>query len=397
MKHKRLRIGIFTQLEHTIQREVTQSVINFASRAYGWGFDLPRPIGAPWKLHPKNPLDGCIAWPAAENLAFLRSLKIPLVCLGSNVVSEFPCVAFDNEEAGRRAARYFIERGIKRFAVLLGEESLFCKLRARGFEAVANSMKSECRIFQINKYLHDQSMCTKLAADIKRWMDAISQPAGLLVDTDLTGFIAVPAIREAGIKIPEELSILSVGSDSLLCDTTIPTLSSVLIPAISMGIEAAKMLQLLLTNKPSTSPLLMLPPIRIVERDSSNPLFVGDEIVTKALRLIHEYASTPFTVADLLKVVPASRRSLEVRFKKAVGRTLQKEIWRAHLEKAKLLLAETQLSMPDIADRSGFPDAQRLCEVFKREIKESPTAYRRRCGVAREYEAGKSGISNMRL
>lgn len=384
MKQKRFRIGIFTQLEHTIQREVVQSLISFSSQAYGWDFELPRPLGAPWTTCQNNPLDGVIAWPAVQNLPFLRRLKVPVVCLGSSVISGFPNVSFDNKESGRMAARYFIERGFRRLVMLTGEKSLFCKLRAEGFQQAAHTAKAECKIFYVNKYSKNQAMWSRFATNLKQWLDKTSQPAGLLTDTALTGFLALPVIRQAGIRVPEELSILTVGSDSILCETSTPALSSIVIPGVSMGVEVAKLLQSLLLGERRSSNLIMLPPTRIVERDSSNILYVGDEIVTRALKLINEHASTPFTIADLLKAVPASRRSLEIRFKKAIGRTLQKEIWRVHLEKAKQLLAETQFAMPDVAEGSGFADAQRLSEIFKRELKESPTSYRKRCQISQK-------------
>lgn len=379
MKSKPLRIGIFTQLEHSIQREVVRSFIGFASKTYGWDFHLPRPLGAPWLSSIDNPLDGVVAWPAVEDLPFLRRLKVPVVCLGSNILGEFPNVAFDNEEAGRMAARHFLSHGLRRFAVLSGEPSLFCKLRAQGFERVIRELPAECRIFQIQKYPYSQTQWAKFASDFHRWQRQTSQPVGVLADTDLTGFLALPVLRQAGLKIPEDVALLTVGSDSLLCSTSSPALSSVVIPGTIMGQEAAQLLHAILTKRRIPSAPIMIPPSRIVERGSSHLLHVDDELVARALKAINAHAGTPFAVADLVKIIPASRRSLEVRFKRALGRTMQKEIWRVHLEKAKQLLVETHLPLPDVADRSGFSDAQRLCEVFRRELKESPSAYRKRC------------------
>lgn len=383
MSSKPLRIGIFTQLEHSIQREVVRSFIGFASKTYGWNFHLPRPLGAPWSFSAGNPLDGVVAWPAAEDLPFLRRFKVPVVCLGSNILGEFPNVAFDNKEAGRMAARHFLSHGLRRFAVLSGELSLFCKLRAQGFERTVRILPAECRIFRVKKYPYSQAWWAKFASEFRRWLGQTSQPVGVLADTDLTGFLALPVLRQAGLKIPEDVALLTIGSDSLLCSTSSPALSSVVIPGTIMGREAAQLLHVILTKKRTPITPVMIPPSRIVERGSSNLLHVDDELVARALKVITEHAGSPFAVADLVKVIPASRRSLEVRFKKARGRTMQKEIWRVHLEKAKQLLVETHLSLPDIADRSGFSCAQRLCEVFRRELKESPSSYRKRCQEVR--------------
>ncbi len=377
MKKKRLRIGILTQLEHTIQREVVRHLISFASENYGWEFELPRLFGKPWEVH--RPFDAMIAWPSREELPLLRQVRVPLVCLGSNATSEWPCVVFDNEASGAMAARYFLGQGIKRLGVLLGETSSYGDLRAKGFAQVAQEAGVPCRTFKVDKYSRSPRIWPRFAENLKRWLGQTSQPAALMADTDLTGFLALPVILKAGINVPEELAMATIGSDTLLCNATTPALSSVTIPGAKMGVEAAKLLHALLHGAPSPATPLTIGPIHMVERGSSTPLFLGDELVAKAQRLIKEHATEPFTIHDLLGMMKVSRRSLEIRFKNALGRTLQKEIWRVRLERAKQLLGETQLAMPDIADRSGFTDAQRLSEVFKRELHESPTDYRKRC------------------
>lgn len=82
-------------------------------------------------------------------------------------------------------------------------------------------------------------------------------------------------------------------------------------------------------------------------------------------------------MADVLREVPVSRRSLDQRFLKALGHTPAAEIRRAQIEVAKQMLAETDESMAKVAHAAGFSNAKQLGSSFHRETGVTPTAYRR--------------------
>ncbi|MGC9261387.1 MAG: helix-turn-helix domain-containing protein, partial [Phycisphaerae bacterium] len=125
------------------------------------------------------------------------------------------------------------------------------------------------------------------------------------------------------------------------------------------------------------SPLLV-PPSTIVPRHSTDLLSVDDPDIAEAARFIRENAAMPMTVEDVHRKVMISRRKLEVGFKRNFHRTPQKEIWRVRVTKAKALLEQTSSKMPRIAQLSGFSNADRLCEIFRRETGVTPRAWRER-------------------
>jgi LacI family transcriptional regulator len=131
-----------------------------------------------------------------------------------------------------------------------------------------------------------------------------------------------------------------------------------------------------LLDKQKPAKKLRVPPRRVVARRSSDMVATGDEMVRRALTFIREHAGEPFGVSDVLAAVPLSRRPLELRFKRDTGRTLQKEIWRVRLERAKEMLIETDLPVAEIATRCGFSEPQRMTEVFGRELGIAPGAFR---------------------
>ena len=179
--------------------------------------------------------------------------------------------------------------------------------------------------------------------------------------------------------MPEEVALVGVDNDDLLCELARPALSSVALPAERIGFEAARLLDQLLTRPRARSvgqPLL-LAPLGVVTRRSSDVLAIDDPEVAAAVRFIREHAYEPIQVKDVLGEVPVSRRTLERRVRAALGYGIWEEIRRAHMERGRALLAETEMPMSEVAKHAGFSDARQLSVVFRQETGLTPTDYRR--------------------
>jgi LacI family transcriptional regulator len=127
--------------------------------------------------------------------------------------------------------------------------------------------------------------------------------------------------------------------------------------------------------------VLAVPPRDVVERESTRVYAGDDPLVQDAMRHIRLHGTEPMGIPELLAVIPASRRSLETRFKKATGRTLKQEIVRVRLAHARALLRTSRLTVSDVASRSGFGSAQRFHETFMAAEGVSPGVYRRTRGA----------------
>jgi LacI family transcriptional regulator len=162
-------------------------------------------------------------------------------------------------------------------------------------------------------------------------------------------------------------------------------LSSVIVPAERIGYEAAALLERMLSGERPPAEPILLPPPGVVTRRSTEVLAIDDPHVTAAVRFIREHAHLSVQVADVFDQVPVGRRWLERAFRKVLGRGIWAEIRRVHLERAKRLLTETDLSIEALAVQSGFSDFRHLAVVFRKELGLSPTAYRRQVrGAANE-------------
>jgi LacI family transcriptional regulator len=208
------------------------------------------------------------------------------------------------------------------------------------------------------------------------WVRSLPKPAAVFTCNDLWGLQLAETCRQLGYGVPEDVAILGVQDDDLLCELARPPLSSIAIPAERIGFEAAAMLDRLLARPRLRPPPLLFPPLGVVNRQSTDILAVSDPQVATAVRFIQERAHQPLLVEDVLQAVSISRRALERRFRQALHRTLGEEIRRAHLERARELLARTSLAMSAVAQRSGFTDGKHLATVFRQETGVTPTAYR---------------------
>jgi LacI family transcriptional regulator len=75
--------------------------------------------------------------------------------------------------------------------------------------------------------------------------------------------------------------------------------------------------------------------------------------------------------------VQLSRSTLDKRFKKSIGRTADEEIRRVRLERAKELLARSQLAIREVAREAGYANEQYLSLMLRRAAHCTPSQYRR--------------------
>jgi LacI family transcriptional regulator len=184
--------------------------------------------------------------------------------------------------------------------------------------------------------------------------------------------------RKCGIAVPESVAVLGVDNDEVFCELANPPLSSIALSTQRIGYEAARMLVRLMGGKKPKEKQLLIPPAGVVPRRSSDIPAIFDADVAAAVRYISLHVQDDLQIADLLREVPISRRSLHQRFRNVLGRTPAQEIRRAQIETAGHVLSETDEPMTRVALMAGFSNAKQLGSTFHRAMGVTPTAYRRR-------------------
>jgi LacI family transcriptional regulator len=123
--------------------------------------------------------------------------------------------------------------------------------------------------------------------------------------------------------------------------------------------------------------MLIEPPGEVSARRSTDSLPINDPDVVRAVRFIREHAGRPIGVEDLLEHTSLTRRTFERRFRTVTGHSPLEAIHRAHIDRAKDLLAKTDRTVHDIVAEAGFGNANRFGIAFKERVGMTPTAYRR--------------------
>ena len=176
--------------------------------------------------------------------------------------------------------------------------------------------------------------------------------------------------------MPEQVAVMGGDEDSLLCETCNPPLSGVALTSERIGYEAAALLDRLLHGEPQPNEPILIAPTRVVVRQSTDTLAITNPDLARAIAFIRVHAATPIRVSDVLREIAVSRTWLERSFQQALGRSPAEEIRRVHLDRAKQLLADTDLAIPQVAAASGFTSREYLACAFQRATGLTPRQFR---------------------
>jgi LacI family transcriptional regulator len=305
--------------------------------------------------------------------------KIVLVGMGSNI-DDIPSVRVDQPMVGRLAADHLLGNGLRSLAVFNPIQSaLWSQLRVQGFQSAAAPWT--CHLWQENLWRLPSKKRTRLLRHLAGWLRDLPKPVGLFAVTDMAGWDLARLCCETDIRVPDDVAIVGVDNDELLCAMTNPPLSSVRIPWERLGDEAARLLVRRLSGQ-SVPKEVLVPPAEVVARQSTDICAVADPHVAAALMIIRRRAHEPLTVQDILQEVPVYQHRLQRGFRQLVGRTMLEEIRRVRIERARHLLATTDMTMAQVAKRTGFASNKRFSEEFRRETALRPSEYRQKYRLA---------------
>lgn len=329
--------------------------------------------------------DGIIARIETDAIAsVVRRTRLPVVDVSAaRKVKNIPWVETDDREIARLAAQHLVDRGFETLA-FCGEPSFnWSNWRERKFVSFAKEAGCECHVFAGKSRSDKDYSWTKQRTRLTNWVKKLPKPAGLMACYDFTGQQVLDICRELEIAVPEQVAVIAVDNDARLCRLCTPPLSSVIPDTHRAGYEAAQLLDQMMRGKKVTDEAILITPLGIAERQSSDVYAIDDDDIVSALRFIREYACTGITVTDVLKAVPLSRRMLEHRFQKLVRRTPHAEIVRIRMDRACRLLRETNLSLSEITNRAGFANPDYFSVAFKKHLGVTPRNYRREGRLSR--------------
>lgn len=292
-------------------------------------------------------------------------------------LAKYSCLRVDSRATGEHAARFFLERHYKNFAYVGEAHDLYwSRERGEGFrEAVeaAGGTVSEYGVPSA-KALRDWAI---EQPRMEVWLKSLPKPVALFAAMDGRARKVLDACLDADIAVPEEVAVLGVDDDPLICEATFPTLSSIQHNSEHAGYLLAEHLDKLMRGKRLRRRVHWIKPTRVVRRRSTDATAIADKQVARACEYIwHEAGHQSIGVPDVVNLFGSSRRYAENRFKTVVGRTIMEEIRRVKLERVCALLAETNLSIGEIARQCDFARESHLAFIFRKHHGMTMSEYR---------------------
>jgi LacI family transcriptional regulator len=378
MPHRR-KVALLIETSNTYARELLHGVRTWLREQKPWSIrfsEQARGAGVPgWLVGWKG--DGIIARVTTRSMAAaLRKTGLPVVDVAAALPEPvFPRVATDSRAATRLALDHLTERGFRHFAHCGDERFWWSALREQFFSEQVRAAGRSCAVFRLGR---TRSGSDAEQGELIAWLRGLPKPVGILACYDVCGQQLLEACVEAGLAVPEQVAVIGVHNDELLCDLCEPPLTSVIPNARRAGYEAASLLARLMEGERVPVEARLIEPVGVAQRLSTDVIAVDDAKVSAAVRFIQAKADTGIDVSDVLRAVPMSRTLLERRFKALLGHTPHEHILRTRLTRVQALLIETDLPVSLIAERTGFEHSEYLSVAFRRKTGQTPSAYRKR-------------------
>ena len=279
-----------------------------------------------------------------------------------------------SEETGRTAARELLATGCRHFAfVHYPTRKYWSDLRWRAFADTIRLHGYRCGVMAPSD--GGTGADATWQGRLRAFLRGLPKPCALFAANDATAAEVLAAARHEGIKVPETLAVLGVDDDEI-CEQTVPTLSSIKPNFRNAGVLAAlRLMEVAAGDAAAASGEVAFGDLGVVRRASTAPSH--DKFVDEALERIRKEACWGLRPADVATLFPGTRRVADLRFKRAVGRTIGEEIHAVQLETAKRLLADGSRRIDAICDFCGFSTSGAMRKFFRRETGKSMREWRR--------------------
>jgi LacI family transcriptional regulator len=372
-------VALLIETSNEYARGILRGVLRYQQEHEQWTIDLPeqhRGADPPRWLRTYGG-HGIIARIETDSIArAVRAAKLPTVDVSAaRQLPAVPWIETDDAAIAKLAVEHFLEKGFRHLAFCGDVAFNWAKWRRDAFVAEAGRFGIEATVFDVG----DETTGTTWPRERRRlirWLEKLPEPCGLMAAYDSLARRVIDLCGQVSRPIPDSIAVLGVDDDPLLCQLATPPLSSVIPDAEGAGYTAAEQLDAIMSGRKIKPTGTLLPPLGIATRQSTDTLAVEDGHVTKAARYILAHACDGIQVVDVVKQTNLTRRALETRFKRALGKTPHQLITATRLAKAERLLRETNLTLDRIANRCGLEYAEYLSVLFRKHRDMTPGEYR---------------------
>jgi LacI family transcriptional regulator len=369
-----------------VSHDNAESLRTIIALAREWGWDL-LDLGftrgtIPVDVRPSGAFVNCL--PTDSLATRLREMGCPTVRVGRLPHPQdhlLPAVLPDMAAVGCAAADHFAVRGFKQVAFVgydplhpsaryhLGYMAFRERSRALGMLCYLHSFKPTDKEDEPDRY-------ERRTREVGKWLAGMPKPVGVLTSGDYVAARICTMCTTLGVVVPEQVALLGVGNSELICDLSPVALSSIDRDEAACGREAAHLLRGLMAGEAAPKAPIMVAPVGVVTRRSTEVLAVSDPTVARAIRFMWDHLEQNLSVDHVAGEVGLSRRSLERAFNAELDRGVNAELRRRRLERCCELLETTDLQIIELAPLLGFRSTDYLHTAFRRTFGTTPQKWR---------------------
>lgn len=389
-----VRVAVLIESSRAYGRGLLLGVAQYAHERAHWRMDYQErelQSGLPAWLNQWTG-DGILARIEDEAMAQrLRQLGVPVVDL-RRIVSggSLPAVHTDETKVVRLVVEHFRERGFQHLAFCGFPGVDYSDMRARRLAQELAAQGLTCHSY-VPPVAAPHVWTVEFEQDgmhsedhLAWWLAGLPKPIGIMVCNDVRGQQVLNACRKASLSVPDQVAVIGVDNDEVLCGLSDPPLSSVAPNTRRIGYEAAALLDRLMSGERVESNDFYVEPLGIVTRRSTDTLVIPHCAAARALSFLRRNYHEPITLKDLAAELKVTLRSIQDVFKAHVGRSLHGELNRLRVLRAKDLMQDSALKLAAVAAACGFSNSRHFRRTFLHETGETPQQYRRRLRSARE-------------
>jgi LacI family transcriptional regulator len=384
-------VGLLIESSRAYGRGLLHGIARYVRTCNDWSIVYQeRMLGdaTPANLAGRN-CDGIIARiDTSRQRNWLIKLKIPVVDLrGRWDIAKFPRIISDDKAIAELAAQHLLARGSRDFAFcgFAGADysqrrrDFFCAaIRAAGhtvtvYENPAAPRGADTTANESTAAAHERAM--------GNWLNRLPRGIGLMACNDVCGRRVLDLCHVHGLRVPDQIAVIGVDNDEVLCDLAEPPMSSIMLPTERIGYQAAELLSHMMAGGKPAHHAILISPGDVMKRRSTNISVADDRYVGAALEFIQKKACTGINVENVLDHLASnkllvSRSTLDRRFREKLQCTPKDQILEIRLESVRQLLVDTTDSIEQIAQRVGLAGASQLAALFKHRTGETPGEFR---------------------
>lgn len=293
---------------------------------------------------------------------------------------DVPSVFHDQEAGARLAANHLIDRGFDSFAYIGYRQDATFQIDLEAFSSViADRGLRPPATFKVRRtFESDRDLFAQFRSKLRQWVTDLPKPIGLLVSSNVIGRYFVQICRELELRVPHDCSVIVQTGDYTISTCAKPTLSDIEHDYFRTGYEAAALLDQIMRGEDVARDLpVMVPPKRLVLRESADTFVTPNPLVSEAMRFIADHAGQALVVNEVADAVSTSRRTLERQFEQHLEHSIYETITRFRIDFIKRALIDSTAPLAAVAVDCGFASVSHFTEYFRKSAGITPSRFRK--------------------